>query len=187
MKQTEYKYSDVIENEKGWVFYDTNLRIWRKIFNSLYGNKILDIGCGGGVAIAMCKLFNPKLEVFGFEGSEELKDFWKSRNINVFTGDINKLPFKDNEFDTVFSSHVLEHLVDPNLAIKESIRVAKKRIIHIVPEGDVNLKNFGSPHLRIYNRINFLEHFQDLTINVLTYESMQDSHMNSLFICVEKK
>jgi ubiquinone/menaquinone biosynthesis C-methylase UbiE len=187
MNKTHYNFTDIVQNEKGWTFYDTNLKIWRKIFNSLEGNKILDIGCGGGLAISMCKLFNPELEVFGFEGSENLRPFWGKRNISVITGNIYNLPFEDNKFDTVFSSHVLEHLENPDLAVKESIRVAKKRIIHVVPEGDVDVKNFGTKHLIIYNRVNFLKHFEHPETNILSYESLQDTHMNSLFVCIEKK
>jgi len=186
MKKTYYNHHDIIKNEAGWIFYDTNLKIWRKIFNSLIGNKILDMGCGGGLAISLCKLFNPELKTFGFEGSEDLRPFWKKRDIKVVTGNIYKLPFEDCQFDTVFSSHVLEHLEDPQQVINESIRVSKKRIIHVVPEGDVDIKNFGTKHLRIYNRINFLEHFEYSSIKILSYESLQDTHMNSLFICIEK-
>jgi ubiquinone/menaquinone biosynthesis C-methylase UbiE len=186
MNKTYYRFNDTIQNEKGWIFYDTNLKIWRKIFNSIIGQKILDIGCGGGVAISMCKLFNPELNAYGFEGTEDLRPFWEKRNIKVKTGNIYKLPFKDAEFDTVFSSHVLEHLDNPQLAIDESIRVSKKRIIHVVPEGNVDIKNFGTKHLKIYNRINFLQHFEYSQMSILSYESLQDTHMNSLFICLEK-
>ena len=115
------------------------------------------------------------------------KDIWKTRKLEVKTGDIYNLPFKDNEFDTVLSSHVIEHLEEPEKMIKESLRISNKRVIHIVPEGNVNEKNFGTPHLKIYNRINFLNYFNQKNIKVINYESIQDTHMSSLFICIEKK
>ncbi len=186
MKETKYLFEDILENEKGWLFYDTNLKLFRKIFNSLSGKNILDIGCGGGLMIGLIKLFNTEINVTGFEGSEEIRTIWKKRNLEVKTGDIYKLPFQDNEFDTVFSSHVIEHLERPEKMIEESLRVSKKRIIHIVPEGNVNEKNFGTPHLKIYNRVNFVKYFNQKNIRIINYESIQDTHMNSLFICLEK-
>ena len=70
--------------------------------------------------------------------------------------------------------------------IDESLRISKKRVIHVVPEGNVNEKNFGTPHLKIYNRVNFKKYFNKKNIKIINYESIQDTHMNSLFICLEK-
>jgi len=159
MQNTYYKYDDVIKNEKGWIFYDTNLKIWRKIFNSLIGNKILDIGCGGGIAISLCKIFNPELKIFGFEGTEDLRPFWEKRSIKVVTGNIYKLPFEDEEFDTVFSSHVLEHLEDAQAAIDESIRVSNKN----VGASDEYLKH--NVNGRIFDKKNNLENQINFYIN----------------------
>lgn len=48
----------------------------------------------------------------------------------------DKLPFKDNEYDFVLSSHVLEHIFDPIGALKEWRRVAKQYVVVIVPHRD---------------------------------------------------
>ena len=39
--------------------------------------------------------------------------------------DIRKLPFENNSFDVVFCNHVLEHIVEDELAMKELYRVMK--------------------------------------------------------------
>ena len=96
MKQTSYVLDDILENEKGWLFYDTNLKLFRKIINSIDGNNMIDIGCGGGLMIGLIKLFNPKIKVTGFEGSESIRPIWEKRNLEVKTGDIYKLPFKND-------------------------------------------------------------------------------------------
>ena len=48
------------------------------------------------------------------------------------------LPFKDNVFDYVFTSHVMEHFFDPIKAIKEHLRVVKKGgiLLYIIPNVD---------------------------------------------------
>lgn len=44
-------------------------------------------------------------------------------------GDITALPFLDGSFDFVYCSHVLEHVNDPSMAIKELMRVGKRGYI----------------------------------------------------------
>jgi predicted SAM-dependent methyltransferase len=42
-----------------------------------------------------------------------------------FICDVQKMPFRDNEFDVVICNHVLEHVDDDTLAMKEILRVMK--------------------------------------------------------------
>ena len=62
--------------------------------------------------------------------------FQKKENLNYTTfdlnsplaevhGDITKLPFKENTFDYILCNHVLEHIENDNLAMKELFRVMK--------------------------------------------------------------
>jgi SAM-dependent methyltransferase len=46
------------------------------------------------------------------------------------------LPFEDDAFDFVFTSHVIEHFPDPIRALKEWLRVARKYVVLIVPHRD---------------------------------------------------
>ena len=55
-------------------------------------------------------------------------------------------PFDENEYDTVWLIHVLEHLEEPNKALREAKRIAKKRVIVIIPIGERN----DPSHKRIY-------------------------------------
>ena len=182
---THYNVDEIKENDEGWLFYDAAFKCWKSIYQNLTGNSILDIGCASGTMIALIKIFNPDLKLTGFEGSEASKIAWQKRNIDVSVGNIYSMPFSDKSFDTVYSSHVLEHCENPEFVIKESIRLARKRIIHIVPDGDVSNKNFGSPHLHIFNRKNFMELFKDIFI--VSYKSIPDYHMNSLMVVCDIK
>lgn len=186
-KKTFYNLNQLIENDKGWLFYDAALKNWKSMYKRFLGNNILDLGCGSGISIGINKVFDPQKNFVGFEGDKKLNKVWELRNVNVVTGDIYKLPFKNNQFDTVYSSHVLEHLKYPTKAIIESIRVAKKRIIHSVPAGNVNDKNFGSPHLHIFNRKNFIELFNFKNIEIREFYFLEDVHMSSLIVILDKK
>lgn len=53
------------------------------------------------------------------------------KNRLFFNSDVEDLPFKDNAFDFVFCSHLLEHVENPDKAIKEITRVAKKGYLEV--------------------------------------------------------
>jgi len=75
---------------------------------------VLDIGCGytaNKYANVICD-------------TQDLKSFYKDKNF-VQLND-KKLPFKDNEFDFVIASHVLEHVEDPIFFLNEIQRVSSK-------------------------------------------------------------
>ena len=80
---------------------------------------VLDIGCGYSAhknAKVVCDI-------------QDLSDFYKDKNfIKLSKGN---LPFKDKEFDFVISSHVIEHVQDVALFIKELERVSSKGYIEL--------------------------------------------------------
>jgi len=81
--------------------------------------KILDVGCGytaNQYATVICDI-------------QDLSGFYKNRNFIKLENNI--LPFKDNEFDFVIASHVIEHVKDVNFFIKELERVAIKGYIEL--------------------------------------------------------
>jgi SAM-dependent methyltransferase len=76
--------------------------------------RVLDLGCGRG----------NKRECFEFLGCDYvgIDPFGSFADIN---GDAHFLPFRDHQFDVVFSYAVFEHLYNPFAAISEVRRVLK--------------------------------------------------------------
>ena len=185
---TYYDLKEVYESEKGWYLFDSAWRNWKFMFSQIEGQSLLDLGSGAGISLALVKVFNPNLTLLGLEGNSDVLKVSKQRGIATKSGDIYSVPFDDDQFDTVWSSHVLEHLEKPEEAISESWRVAKKRIIHSVPVGDVNDKNLGSKHLHIFNRKNFNELFISTcpgsSSKKITY--IEDTYMSSFVMVVDK-
>ena len=100
------------------------------IQNLLSENKqwqVLDIGCGytaNEYANTICDV-------------QDLSSYYKDRNFIKLEN--NKLPFKDNQFDFVIASHVIEHVDNFEFFIKELERVSKKGYIELPSKLEDNL------------------------------------------------
>jgi SAM-dependent methyltransferase len=75
--------------------------------------------------LAFERLFNKK---FGEHYTADLIDEGVDYQV-----DICRLPFKNDSFDVIFASHVLEHVIDDNIALAEVVRVLKPNGFAILP------------------------------------------------------
>ena len=92
--------------------------------------KILEIGSGTGFMFG--RLNEIYKNVFGLEVEGSSYRF-KDKNIKLYDG--KNIPFDNNSFDVIISSHVLEHVNDINYLLDETHRVLKNDgvSIHIIP------------------------------------------------------
>lgn len=102
------------------------------------GIKVLDAGCGDGVLSVL--MANKGAMVVGCDFSkpniEAAKGYITEHhitNVEFLVGDVEHLPFQNNSFDLVVSSHVLEHLPSFDQGLREIMRVTKKRAIIAIP------------------------------------------------------
>ena len=100
------------------------------------GDIVLDIGCGEGrhsISLHVDKQVNAVGMDLSMEdmkiAKNRIKDFSipnSNKSSCVFAlGDINSLPFKDNAYDAVVCSEVLEHLESLEKAVSEIVRVLR--------------------------------------------------------------
>lgn len=175
-----YDFDQAQNLEEGWFFYD---HAWMLAFHNMsrfVGKSVLDVGCGTGLALGLYQNCKLDIEFRGCEPNSTCRKIWDARNIAVDIASATNLEYVDGSFDTVISSHVLEHIEDESLAIAEMARVAKKRLIVIVPQGNVDDKNHGGPHLRYYNRINFKEAFDFVDATSRSCYVVPHHHMDNL-------
>ena len=87
--------------------------------------KILDIGCGQGVAIEQFKVrgFSP----IGITLNKEDLSLCKQKGYEVYEMDQSFLDFNDEEFDLVWCRHTLEHSIFPYFTLGEIFRVLKHK------------------------------------------------------------
>lgn len=95
---------------------------------------VVDIGCGDGYMLyCIRKLYKPA-KLFGVDLSfKRLKKTQKNVFAFVTQGEICKLPFPNASFDVVICSETLEHIDQYELALKELVRITKKKLIISVP------------------------------------------------------
>ncbi len=88
------------------------------------GDKIIDLGAGH------C-LYTKLLKDKGYDVQPvDIKNHSYYKEIEVYVYDGEHLPFKDNEFDVCLLRSVLHHTLDPEIVLKEAVRVSKKLTIY---------------------------------------------------------
>jgi len=122
--------------------------------NLLKDYPVLDVGCNGGTVSILLK---DKFNIKGIDIVPELVEKAKKRGVFAeigFAEDLSR--FKDNSFGSIICTEVLEHLYDPELAIKEAFRVLidNGHYIITVPSnrnvlGDFHQQNFTKEQLFI--------------------------------------
>ena len=132
------KYMDVIYGYMNYSYVYKLCKYIQDRYNLQPNMKLLDIGCGSCIHLRMFRLLG--LDAYGVDKRIEIDDE-KVKKCNI---ENEKLPFKDNSFDVIFSKSLLEHVQDPDNFIKESYRVLRKNgiIIILVPDWKSQLKHY---------------------------------------------
>jgi SAM-dependent methyltransferase len=112
--------------------------------------------------------------------------------------DITHIPFADETFDVIICNHVLEHITDDRLAMREIYRVLKpeglallqvpvSEVIEITYENpdivtaEERLKHFGQKdHVRIYGKKDYLLRLAGSGFKVTEYNPFRESNCSLL-------
>lgn len=128
--------------------YSTNKQGW---FNWLFNqidfsrvNRLLELGCGNGKLWQENRIDLRNREIFLSDISEGMVEEVRNKlgsDFNCIVADAEKIPFKDEYFDSIIANHVIFYLNDLNLGLKEISRVLK-------PNGILYCSTYGNNHMK---------------------------------------
>lgn len=128
--------------------YSTNKQGW---FNWLFNqidfsrvNRLLELGCGNGKLWQENRIDLRNREIFLSDISEGMVEEVRNKlgsDFNCIVADAEKIPFKDEYFDSIIANHVLFYLNDLDLGLKEISRVLK-------PDGILYCSTYGKNHMK---------------------------------------
>jgi len=136
---TSYTLKDL--RERWWD--DTFTEFLSETLKPRAGNRILDVGCGEGLAeVAIGRLHISQVRLVGVDVAVgkviAARRVAASHNLRVgfAGGDAAALPFRDGVFDSVFCVAVLQHVADLSTAVKELARVTVPggRVLAVEPD-----------------------------------------------------
>jgi len=130
-------YADFEYESAKKVFKDFEKVIGKEIGEIVRDKEVLDLGCGAGGKTVFIKE-NGAQRVVGVDLSELLIKqadcFQKERKMDIefHQGNVCELPFKDNVFDLLIASDLVEHVKPPEKMFKEAYRVLKSGGVFLI-------------------------------------------------------
>lgn len=99
---------------------------------------LLDVSCGTGeLLLSLGKMIHPRSKLAGVDITKAMLAIARKKlpsQVVLKQQDVRHLTFKDRSFDYVVSTEAFHHYADQPQALKEMVRVAKKKVIIV----DVN-------------------------------------------------
>ncbi len=101
------------------------LSIIKRMMDAKPGERILEVGCGGGHVLSMFR----DAKLTGVDVSGEMlakaKENLAGYDVELKKGDIAELGLEDRSFDGIVCTEVLEHVVDPDHVLTQIQRLVK--------------------------------------------------------------
>ncbi|QQR60714.1 class I SAM-dependent methyltransferase [Candidatus Uhrbacteria bacterium] len=101
------------------------------VMGEIVGSDVLEAGCGKGVLVGKLSE-QARVTATDIIISDEAKR--RAPSATFLEANVEALPFPDRQFDTVVCTHTLEHVRDLAKSLSELRRLAKKKLVIVVPK-----------------------------------------------------
>lgn len=170
MDYLDIKYNNT---DKPITNYPKKFAIYNFDRFDLNNKKVLEIGSGRGEFSN--NFFNLGVNLYATDINDKSKKYLHEKIIfKKCNLENDKLPFKDNFFDVVYSKSVIEHINNPLNFFLESKRVLKKGglLITYTPDWESQYKNFfdDTTHIKPYTIISIKQAYLNYGYNFLYSE-----------------
>ena len=125
---------------------DLNEACANAILETVRGRRVLEVGCGRGWLAERMARVGSEVTASDIVLSDAVRAL---PGIEVRTAPAEALPWPDDSFDVVVSTHTLEHVQDLPAALAELRRVAKEQLVVVVPKERPYRYSFN-PHLHFF-------------------------------------
>ena len=100
------------------------------------GGKLLDVGCGNGSSMQVMQAHGWQVE--GIDFDEKSIAQARANGLTASVGELRDFNYPDNSFDAVMTSHVIEHVPEPESFLRECLRILKPggTLIAVTPNAD---------------------------------------------------
>lgn len=118
------------------------------------GNRILDVGCGEGLAEVVIGRFHiSQLRLFGIDmvpskvAAARQETISHNQRVGFAAADACRLPFKDAAFDSIYCVAVLQHIDEVDTAVREFARVTvpRGRVLAVEPDNSARYAFSSTP------------------------------------------
>jgi ubiquinone/menaquinone biosynthesis C-methylase UbiE len=103
------------------------------LFNNI--KNLLDVGCGAGVAVAYHREIG-KIDAFGIDFTKYASSTWEKLDVSKWcsVAAAEAIPYKDNQFEMVTCTDVLEHIPEENVktVLEEMFRVGNDKFLFTI-------------------------------------------------------
>ncbi len=131
-------------------------RLIGRLLRVFPGCRVLEVGCGGGALMRSLSALG--CQVVGVDIAEEAVRLAEreAKGCRVLRADASRLPFDDHSFDRVVAHHLVEHLEEPESALREWARVLSEDGILVICTPNRRYPSpriFDDPtHVHLYDR-----------------------------------